>query len=47
MAKHNELGKAGENAAVTYLNSKGTLFVTGTGEKDILNWILWLPKSRN
>ena len=46
MAKHNDLGKAGENAAVTYLEQV-TLFVTGTGEKDILNWILWLPKSRN
>ena len=40
MAKHNDLGKAGENAAVAYLEQKGYLIRTGTGEKDISNWTL-------
>lgn len=40
MAKHNDLGKAGENAAVAYLEQKGISSVTGTGEKDISNWTL-------
>ena len=44
MAKHNELGKAGEDAAVTYLEQQVISSVTGIGEKGILNWILWLQK---
>ena len=38
MAKHNDLGKAGENAAAAYLEKED--YLTGTGVKDISNWTL-------
>ena len=39
MAEHNELGKAGENAAVAYLEADMVILsATGTGEKVTSNW---------
>ena len=45
MASHNELGKAGEDAAVAYLEKNEYVIRHRNCGKDISNLTLWQPKT--
>lgn len=47
MAAHNVLGKAGEDAAVTYLERNGYTIRDRNWRKNIWNWISSQPKTEN
>lgn len=47
MAEHNLLGKAGEDAAVDYLERHDYVIRHRNWRKDISNWTLWQLKTEN